>query len=76
MNARWRIKPHDPAGIESLSRGAAISPLVAQLLLNRGIDDPVRARAFLEARLGEPARPGAASRRGRGRRADRPGDPR
>jgi single-stranded-DNA-specific exonuclease len=52
MNARWRIKPHDPARIQSLSRGAGISPLVAQLLLNRGIDDPKRARAFLEARLG------------------------
>ncbi len=52
MNARWRIQPHDPARIQSLSRGAGISPLVAQLLLNRGIDDPKRARAFLEARLG------------------------
>jgi single-stranded-DNA-specific exonuclease len=52
MNAHWRIKPHDPARIQSLSRGAGISPLVAQLLLNRGIDDPKRARAFLEARLG------------------------
>ena len=52
MNARWRIMPHDPARIQSLSRGAGTSPLVAQLLLNRGIDDPKRARAFLEARLG------------------------
>jgi single-stranded-DNA-specific exonuclease len=52
MTARWRIKPHDPARIQSLSRGAGISPLVAQLLLNRGIDEPTRARAFLEARLG------------------------
>jgi single-stranded-DNA-specific exonuclease len=53
MNARWRIKPHDPAGIERLSRGAGISPLVAQLLINRGINDPNRARAFLDARLGD-----------------------
>jgi single-stranded-DNA-specific exonuclease len=52
MNARWRIKPHDPDRILSLSRQARISPLVAQLLLNRGIEDPVRARAFLDARLG------------------------
>ena len=51
MNARWRIKPHDPARIQSLSRGAEVSPLVAQLLLNRGIDEPTRAKAFLEARL-------------------------
>jgi single-stranded-DNA-specific exonuclease len=53
MNARWRIRPHDPAGIERLSREAAISPLLAQLLLNRGIDDAVRARAYLDARLGD-----------------------
>ena len=53
MNARWRIKPHDPAGIERLSRGAGISPLVAQLLINRGIDDPAARRAFLDARLGD-----------------------
>ena len=52
MNARWRIRPHDPARIQSLSRAAGISPLVAQLLLNRGIEDPTRARAFLDARLG------------------------
>jgi single-stranded-DNA-specific exonuclease len=53
MNAHWRIVPHDPAGIDRLSRGANISPLVAQLLLNRGINDPARARAFLDARLGD-----------------------
>jgi single-stranded-DNA-specific exonuclease len=52
MNARWRIKPHDAVRIQGLSRGAGISPLLAQLLLNRGIDDPARARAFLDAKLG------------------------
>jgi single-stranded-DNA-specific exonuclease len=51
MNACWRIKPHNPAEIANLSRHAGISPLVAQLLLNRGIDEPSRARAFLEARM-------------------------
>ena len=50
MNARWRLKPHDPVRIESLSRAPGISPLVAQLLINRGIEDPQRAVAFLEAR--------------------------
>lgn len=53
MNAHWRIQPHDRAGIDRLSRGAGISPLVAQLLINRGIEDPARARAFLDARLGD-----------------------
>jgi single-stranded-DNA-specific exonuclease len=35
-----------------LSRRSGLSPLVAQLLLNRGIDDPGRAVAFLDARMG------------------------
>jgi single-stranded-DNA-specific exonuclease len=52
MNARWRLKPHDPDKILGLSRSARISPLVAQLLLNRGIDDPALALAFLSAKLG------------------------
>ena len=52
MNARWRLRPHDPTKILELSRRSGLSPLVAQLLLNRGIDDPSRAVAFLDARLG------------------------
>jgi single-stranded-DNA-specific exonuclease len=51
MNARWRILPHDPARIAALSRGAGVSPLLAHLLLNREIEDPARARAFLDARM-------------------------
>ena len=50
--ARWRLKPFDAGRIESLSRSARLSPLVAQLLINRGIEDPVRAIAFLEAKMG------------------------
>src|SRR4051794_11832594 len=52
MMARWRLKPFDSGQISALSRGARISPLVAQLLINRGIDDPQRAVAFLQAKLG------------------------
>ncbi len=52
MRTRWRLQPHDSGRIISLSRGAGISPLLAQLLLNRGIDEPDRARAFLAAKLG------------------------
>ena len=51
MNEHWRLRPHDRARIESLSRGAGISPLVAQLLINRGIDEPGRAAAFLDTRM-------------------------
>ena len=52
MNARWRVRPHDASRILDLSRRSGLSPLLAQLLLNRGIDDPKRAISFLEARMG------------------------
>ncbi len=51
MNVRWRVRPHDATRIHDLSRGSGLSPLVAQLLLNRGVNDPKRAIAFLEARM-------------------------
>ena len=41
---------HEPALITTLSRDANLAPLVAHLLLNRGIRDAQTARAFLEAR--------------------------
>jgi single-stranded-DNA-specific exonuclease len=52
MNARWRLRPDDPMKSRELGRRSGLSPLVAQLLLNRGIDDPSRAVAFLDARMG------------------------
>ncbi len=52
MNARWRLRADDPGRMVALSRATGIAPLVAQLLINRGIDEPRRALAFLEARLG------------------------
>jgi single-stranded-DNA-specific exonuclease len=51
MAKRWRIHPHDPARIVALERSASVPAVVAQLLLCRGIDDPLSARNFLEARL-------------------------
>lgn len=51
MNARWRLRPHDESGIRELSRQSGLSPLVSQVLLNRGVTDPARARSFLEAKL-------------------------
>jgi single-stranded-DNA-specific exonuclease len=50
MTPHWRLRPHDQVQIEALSRGAGVHPLVAQLLLNRGIDMPERALRFLESR--------------------------
>jgi single-stranded-DNA-specific exonuclease len=52
MNARWRLRPDDPTKARELSRRSGLSPLVAQLLLHRGLDDPDRAVAFLDARMG------------------------
>jgi single-stranded-DNA-specific exonuclease len=51
MAARWQLKPFDTGRIQALSRSAGVSPLVAQLLINRGIDEPGRALAFLQAKL-------------------------
>jgi single-stranded-DNA-specific exonuclease len=69
MNARWRIRPHDPTRIQELSRRSGLSPLVAQILINRGVEDPTRAVAFLDARMGslhDPALlPGAVDAAGR-----------
>ncbi|MEN0109346.1 MAG: single-stranded-DNA-specific exonuclease RecJ [Planctomycetota bacterium] len=51
MPKRWRIAPHDPARIAALERSASVPPVVAQLLVARGIEDPQAARAFLEPKL-------------------------
>ncbi|MHB1560432.1 MAG: single-stranded-DNA-specific exonuclease RecJ, partial [Isosphaeraceae bacterium] len=52
MNARWRLRPHDESRIRELSGRSGLPPLVAQILLNRGVDDPARAVAFLDAKMG------------------------
>jgi single-stranded-DNA-specific exonuclease len=51
MTTRWRLKPFDSQQIAALSRSAGVAPLVAQVLINRGVTDPDRARTFLESRL-------------------------
>ena len=51
MERRWRIRPHDEARIAALERAAGVSPVVAKLLLARGIGDPEQANSFLDAKL-------------------------
>ncbi len=51
MERRWRIRPHDEARITALERAARVSPVVAKLLLARGICDPRQAGIFLDAQL-------------------------
>lgn len=47
----WRLFPHDAARVNDLGRAAGIPAVVAQLLLSRGVTDPVVAREFLDPKL-------------------------
>lgn len=47
----WRLLPRDGAAAGSLARSLNVSPLVAQLLINRGVAGPDDARRFLDAPL-------------------------
>jgi single-stranded-DNA-specific exonuclease len=47
---RWHLRPSDPARVAWLGKEARIPPLVAQILLHRGIDEPEKAREFIEVR--------------------------
>ena len=50
--ANWIVHPDPPAGArERLSAGAGVHPLVAGILLRRGVADPEAARRFLHPRL-------------------------
>ncbi|MEN1682057.1 MAG: single-stranded-DNA-specific exonuclease RecJ [Planctomycetota bacterium] len=51
MHRRWRIATHDPARTASLERAAGVPPVLARLLISRGIDDPDAARSFLDPKL-------------------------
>ena len=46
---RWHLLPHDPARISRLASELRLSPVIAQLLLNRGHDDRAKAVRFLDA---------------------------
>jgi single-stranded-DNA-specific exonuclease len=66
---RWHLLPSDPSATRRLASAANVSPVVAQLLLNREIHDPAVARRFLDcplAGLHPPlALPGVAEAAGR-----------
>ncbi|WP_435016277.1 single-stranded-DNA-specific exonuclease RecJ [Tundrisphaera sp. TA3] len=51
MTTRWRLRPFDADRVASLSREASIPPLIAQLLLNRGVADGAGAASFFDTRL-------------------------
>jgi single-stranded-DNA-specific exonuclease len=47
----WIIEPCDRDAVARLSRELSLSPTTAAVLVRRGYEDPVRARAFLEGAL-------------------------
>ncbi len=51
MPKRWRIHPHDPSRIAALQRAANVPAVVAELLVCRGVTDPIVARDFLAPKL-------------------------
>lgn len=50
---RWTERESDPLDIDRLAQGCAIPPLLARLLVNRGICDPAGAARFLAPSLAE-----------------------
>ncbi len=55
-NKVWKLKPASPAASQ-LARKAGITPLQAQLLINRGITENSVAQSFLSPRLSQMADP-------------------
>jgi len=58
MQKRWRVLPHDSHRVESLIRSANVPPVVAQLLVARGVYHAEDARSFMDAKLGGLRDPG------------------
>ena len=53
----WHLLAHDPATIGALARSVHVSPIVAQVLINRGLGDAAVARQFLNSPLGDLHKP-------------------
>ena len=53
-DARFEIAPYDYAAAERLSRELGVSPVLAQVLVRRGMGDAAAARSFLEAEAAHP----------------------
>jgi single-stranded-DNA-specific exonuclease len=47
VERRWNIRKHDYDRVRSLSSELSVPPLIAALLISRGLDQPVAARRFL-----------------------------
>ncbi|MEL6108026.1 MAG: single-stranded-DNA-specific exonuclease RecJ [Planctomycetota bacterium] len=51
MKRKWRIVPHDSSRVEGLIRTSGLPPVVAQLLVSRGVYDSEAASTFLSTKL-------------------------
>jgi single-stranded-DNA-specific exonuclease len=52
-SALWKIATPDPGASRTLAEALGVSPLVGQLLLNRGVSDPEAARLFLDPQMSD-----------------------
>ncbi len=50
---KWNFIPHDRHEIQAFADRCEVSPVVAQLLLKRGINQPDLAKSFLQAKLSD-----------------------
>ncbi len=53
MAKQWLFKGHDSAAIVAIAKQSSIEPVVAQLLMNRGITENHAIDSFLEARFAD-----------------------
>ncbi len=53
MARKWTFHPHDETAIRRMSAQLKVSPLLAQVLIARGMNDAEPARSFLDARLAD-----------------------
>src|SRR5262245_55281385 len=53
MRRRWRLRPCPPENAEQLRQELGISPLLARLLVSRGVTHAATANAFLAVKLSE-----------------------
>jgi len=53
MARKWSFHPHDATMIRRLSGQLQVSPLLAQVLIARGMSDAEAAKAFLNAKLSD-----------------------
>ena len=53
MAKQWRFKGHDSASILAIAKQSSVEPVVAQILLNRGITETREIDSFLEARFSD-----------------------